>query len=395
MSGTGRLPTLSSKDNRPSLKFKPKAIARKSKEEREAAAAKIKTEEKDSFNNKNYHGDNKKKYSKRLPGIKKQPRYLQNTHVISSGPLAAGNFVSGGSSRTTSFFRKGDQASAAATLLKKGIAGKDADEENDDDNGTGIAKLNMGREYKTLDILSSDDDDDDDDGGNEEENNNGNENNASEPSTSAAMNSEDPHLISMFPVRPIRINHEEINTAKIEVQQSMSTTTSKEPTPGFIKLEEINNENNLLEKKKAELNKRLEKMNLGNEFKSVNVEESLEEMKLMVKDYIHINKKLEKVHNSDRQFLAFQIPPIFPTTTVVEDSTNKNTTITPLTGNIGRLRIHKSGKITIKIAGVVMDITKGSETSFIQDVVALDSHDEETVEHLGQIESKIIAIPKI
>lgn len=65
--GNGRLPSLKDSSSngggsaKPSLKFKPKAVARKSKEEREAAASKVKLEEESKRGNDKKHFNNKNK----------------------------------------------------------------------------------------------------------------------------------------------------------------------------------------------------------------------------------------------------------------------------------------------------------------------------------------------
>lgn len=63
-------------------------------------------------------------------------------------------------------------------------------------------------------------------------------------------------------------------------------------------------------------------------------------------------------------------------------------------GIAGKLRVHKSGKLTMLLGNIVMDISQGTDAEFLQDVVALSPEDQKAV-LLGQIRRKMIVSPDI
>lgn len=63
-------------------------------------------------------------------------------------------------------------------------------------------------------------------------------------------------------------------------------------------------------------------------------------------------------------------------------------------GIAGKLRLHKSGKLTMLLGNIVMDISQGTDAEFLQDVVALSPEDQKAV-LLGQIRRKMIVSPDI
>lgn len=152
MSGTGRLPTLNQGNAKPSLKFKPKALARRSKEEREASVPKPAPEEiRKPFNNK-------KKYSKRENGPngqKRIPKYLLNTRVVNAG-FGAENFTGGGGDLRTGFIKTDGTNN---DFLQRGLKAANEGEEGVDSDGEGATKINMGREYRANEVYESDEED--------------------------------------------------------------------------------------------------------------------------------------------------------------------------------------------------------------------------------------------
>lgn len=407
MSGTGRLPSLNQSNGKPSLKFKPKFLARRSKEEREASIPKTAPEEVS-------RPFDKKKYSKRNNGPNQQkrlPRYLNNTRVITSGPLGAGNFSAGGSDPRTGFIKT---EGSNFDLLQKGLKAANNGQDENDSDGDGITKINMGREYNVHEIG-----DDEEEELSEEE--------IDEDSLQSKM------LANLFPVRAIRVKHEDMDIIKKELQESMSDVTTREHTPGFPKLENDGASlQSILEHRDTELQQKLDNLRLQNEFHSVDSAEAMEEVKMLNEDHKHIVKKLNKLNNMPNKFMVFQLPSDLPDFEVPEPPVEKKAEVDqentqasgeaektedevkvakeegekapknhdmeeekPLMGRIGSIRIHKSGKLSVKIGNVVMDISRGSETSFLQDVVALDERDEErTVELLGNVDGKVVITPR-
>lgn len=466
---SGRLPSLrdAAQDtlNNPgikkktTLKFKPKTGTRRSKEEREASALKVKTEV--SIEKK----DNKNGNQQNRMGNQRQrriPRYLANTHVISSGPLAAGNFVGdsghgGGSMARRGFVKvEGDSSS----LVKKGLLTieNNADDSDVDENGTfgddndvdekkdsknHATKFNMGREYRVgKDDFELDEDDINSDIELDDE----------------ALQAR--RIEEMFPVRPLRIRHEDIDVLKKDIEESLTEAATREQTPGVmvnnevsspssdIKMENDDNINgtliDTLENKREELQEKLNRLDISSESQSIDAKEMKIETIQVHRDYEKLRTKLKKVNNKSDKFILFQLPYTLPTFQDVtskdeeaEDSNNNNSsnnmknddvdnsstktndkgdtkkpttkkskikktkkkiTAVPqeeLTGRIGSLRIHKSGKITVRVGKVVMEVSRGAETSFIQDIVALNVDDEETptVEYLGRVCDRILVTP--
>ncbi|CEP62562.1 DNA-directed RNA polymerase III subunit C53 LALA0_S05e08394g [Lachancea lanzarotensis] len=434
MGGTGRLPGLTQGSAKPGLKFKPKALARRSKEERDKTVPKPTNEELSDGHN------SKKKYSKKDQGNrqKRVPKYLLNTRVVGAG-FGAENFAGGGGiNARAGFIKSEDGGSGHSQLMQLGLQGvngnvKDANEDGDSDGGDGRTKINMGREYRSTELEASDDEEGEalglpigPNGEVDEE----------------SLRSK--RLAHFFPVRAVRVRHEDIDSAQKELKDSLSDQTTREPTPGTALKEEEGDLPAVLQQRDVELQDKLNALQLQNEFASVDYQEGLDEVRRLNQDHAHIHKKLSKINDQPGKFMFFQLPAVLPDfelpqptekTEGTEDSeatkakesqgeiskteesssndpqeprtevskdekSNGKKEVTeqvdkPLSGNIGSLRVHKSGKLSIKIGNVVMDINRGAESTFLQEVVALDERAEErTVELLGQIVGKAVVTPR-
>lgn len=414
--GNGRLPSLKDSSStggpaKPSLKFKPKAVARKSKEEREAAASKVKLEEGPKRDKKNFNNN------KRVNGTggqqRRMPKYLNNTHVISSGPLAAGNFVSEKGDLRRGFIKS---EGGGSSLVQKGLetidnGAESSDNEVEADGNGEVAsksrkkKFNMGREFDTHNLIEVEE---------EEDNGKGSDVDMDDEAWGTKR------IEQLFPVRPIRVRHEDVDTVKKEIQEALSEKPTREPTPG-VKIESSNNElQSYLEEREKQVNEKLGDLELQKEFQSVDEKESAAELELLKADHEHILRKLKKMNSKPERFMVFQLPTRLPTfespaVKTEEDeveaqasdatkkkkankkkSTNNVIPSDELAGNIGAIRVHKSGKLSVKIGNVVMDIGKGAETTFLQDVVALSmAEDSSSAELLGRVDGKIVVTPKI
>ncbi|SCU99281.1 LAFA_0G23068g1_1 [Lachancea sp. 'fantastica'] len=435
MSGTGRLPGLTQGSAKPGLKFKPKALARRSKEEREKTVPKPTSEELGDGHN------SKKKYSKKDQGNrqKRVPKYLLNTRVVGAG-FGAENFAGGGGINARSgFIKSEDGGSGHSQLMQLGLQGvnggvKGADEDGDSDGGDGRTKINMGREYRFNDLCASDDEEDDA---------LGLQTGANGEVDEEALRSK--RLAHFFPVRAVRVRHEDMDSVQKELKESLSDQTTREPTPGNALKEEEGDLSAVLQQRDVELQDKLNALQLQNEFASVDYQEGLDEVRRLNQDHVHIVKKLSKINDQPGKFMFFQLPAVLPDfeppqpiekmevvkneeavepkepdteASSTEEASSNDTkeqqpepskgekpnekkkepveeVDKPLTGNIGSLRVHKSGKISIKIGNVVMDVNRGAENTFLQEVVALDERAEErTVELLGQIVGKAVVTPK-
>ena len=63
-------------------------------------------------------------------------------------------------------------------------------------------------------------------------------------------------------------------------------------------------------------------------------------------------------------------------------------------GMAGKLRLHKSGKLTMLLGNIVMEVSQGTEANFLQDVVAIHPEDQKAY-LIGQVTRKMIVSPDI
>lgn len=408
-SGSGRLPSLNSSSGKPTLKFKPKVVARRTKEEREASAPKIKSEE----SNKPFN-DKKHNHAKTTATANKQrrmARFLSNTHVISSGPLAAGNFVSEkGSDMRRGFIKTEGGTTSLVHSGLQNIEGGEANSDDEDFDGKdkehgakSKSKFNMGREYAVHNIEDEDENDENSDGSGD----------LDEEALQARRVEE------LFPVRPLRIRHEDLEVVEKKVQESISDATTREVTPAVKTEEGTENANDLqqiLDHKQANLQERLKDLSLQNQFQSLDQAETLQEIRTMINDHLLITKKLNKINNKPGRFILFQLPSELPqfedvtpkgeleeSATKEEEEADKqpkkqepSKSADPPLGNVGSIRVHKSGKLSVKIGNVIMDISRGAETTFLQDVVSINESEETScLENLGRADGRVVVTPML
>ncbi|GAV55164.1 hypothetical protein ZYGR_0AS04880 [Zygosaccharomyces rouxii] len=422
--GPGRLPSLKNTGAaKPGLKFKPKVAARRSKEEREASAPKLESDETSKPNN-----DKKKPMNKRMTGPgnqnRRMARYLNNTHVVSTGPLAAGNFVGDKGGGPKRAFTKLEGGSGVSPLVLQGLKkmggneDDDDDEDDVDDNGeddedkkksSAQNRFNMGKEYSIHDLNGSEDE--------------GEETPDMDEETWRALKTEE-----LFPIRPVRYRHQDLEVlqnANKEATSSDLTTREQTPAGLTVKQEPTDSANELqdtLKQRESELHKKLDDLSLAQKFQSLDQNESVAEVKSMNEDHERIWKKLNKINNKSNRFVLFQLPPKLPEfehnvikpevgeaeqpaeTKKDEDekkSTKKKDAETaepppPLAGRIGSIRVHKSGRLTAKIGNVVMDISRGTETTFLQDAVTINQESDAPpfAELLGRVDGRVVITPR-
>lgn len=419
---SGRLSTLSggNNDTNPktkALKFKPKIVQRKTKEEREEALKNLEKErakqQEDADKKKKREDFFKQQQQNKLSG-NRVPKYLQNTTLVSSGPLAtgtfSGNFKPGFSNNRPTFSStsSGSGGRGISSLIKNENTelllaenGKDSDdeEENDDKdefNNEGEVKINMGKEYKPEEEKVDDSD--------------------SEEDEKKEGKFELDHL---FPVRPIKIKHEDLTNTNIkeEIKQNFSVPGTKENTPEMVEEDGI-----VPSIERMQLDSLFYRNNPENNHHQISIEKEA-----IYSDYLKINKKLHHKKTSkliQKNLFLYQLPSILPF---------ENDESEPLQGEIGQLRIHKSGKVTMKFSnGTVMDVFKSAETSFLQEVVSIkaplrdsnqdtnkdivkvkkelkdqgddmdvddkagqENDDIGMIEHLGTVTSKYVTVPRL
>jgi DNA-directed RNA polymerase III subunit RPC4 len=369
---SGRLPTLGNNDNKPKpFKFKPKVVQRKTKEEREAALKKLESEklkQQEEIDKKKRRDDFIKQQQQQKLSGNRVPKYLQNTTLVSTGPLAtgtfSGNFRPGSNNNRVTFSSSGSSGSGNGissliknehTELSLANTGDDSDSDKEDTNGEQFSneneiKINMGKEYKVGQ----------EDHSSEEEDEEKEDDNTDEDETKDVKFVLD-HL---FPVRPIKIKHEDLisTTVKEEIKKDFSAPGTKENTP---ELEDVNRMIPSME------NMQLDELFYRNNSDNNQIQIDLEKQSIF-NDYLKINKKLQHKKTSklfQKNLMLLQLPHILP---FEEKHKTKDTPSEPLQGEIGELRMHQSGKITIKFSnGTIMDVFKASETSFLQEVVAV------------------------
>lgn len=349
---------------KPALKFKPKAVSRKTKEERENAG-KISTPGVNKIVEKNNRRLAKKNSPSAAGG--RTNKKLSGTQLVISGPLSEGAISLGGSA-THSSSSGSNRKNALNPLLERL---KSKSQVKALKNST-IKSENGNRSDKIFDDSDSDIDD-----------------NAIDMSKKSLLGDDildgegDLNLekvdTDLFPVRAERNEHREYGeeakvdkTIKTEFHSERSVipseTPSREPTADPSSASDNSS------KSKAIINEDDANLHMNN------FQEQLENKQLK-DDYTILSKNLKNL-DLDNNMFFLQLPCSLP---VFEGG---------LDGQIGKIRIHKSGKMTMKIGKVKFEILRGGSSEFRQDVVLVDK-EQGSCYHVGNIKDKITAIPKI
>lgn len=371
---SNRLESLNSKKPaaKPALKFKPKVVARKSKEDRDKDAAKVKTED-----SPRVAPSTRGRGGARGRGRGRGAGYV-GTHIVSSGPLASGSVSMGGgtSSKTGLTNDKifgGDSNNTASALSNLKLKSRKVksptpfDEESDEEDDP--TKINMSKEY------------------------------AYEESETI-----------LFPVRP----HKDAAAAEASVSPSV-TVLAANSRPGTV------------ESVKSEVSEEVAAPSGPTDPVETAEHDKILDDQAAIMDLLTSNMADLKTGESpdavsgDDKYLMFHIPQVFSTepTELISNSNFASDTVQNIEGEIGHLNFHKSGKISMTLGGgTVFDVTQGMESSFLQEVFVVDSHnarkvaenpDEEMAEmldadggkiagnifRLGEIAGKIIATPSL
>ena len=339
--------------SKPSLKFKPKVVVRKSKEEREKETV-VKPEPTPRVVPKNNQSRGPKS---------RKPAYA-GTHVVSAGPLSMGSVSMGtpsgskpGNTKDMVFNSVSPSPELFQNLKRKtktettGSLSEDLDDED-------MTRINMNKEYKFADEETV-----------------------------------------LFPVRPERANTTEVDNTK--------TPATREDTPDnepvyvretSVKSEEpIEEELLKIKEHKAELESKIaEPADLLGQEESEKLARDHEAISCM------LSRKMENLSVEEPYFLI-QLPQILPQYTN-EDGTPTNH------GQIGSINIHKSGKVSMNIGNDnTLTLAQGAPSKFVQEVVAMEMFppSEETIYdeqgalikgrmyNLGKVDGKLVAIPKV
>ncbi|KAG5363779.1 DNA-directed RNA polymerase III subunit RPC4 [Yarrowia sp. B02] len=146
--------------------------------------------------------------------------------------------------------------------------------------------------------------------------------------------------------------------------------------------------------------------------------EQVDEARRAVIDSVNISKEFglggSDAAELEQKLYLFQLPPIIPSfkakeeekeeveekdkdkeedVEIVEETETEETNGLP-EGQVGNLRLHKSGKLTMVIGDVVMDVTQGVPAKFLQDIVVC-SAEEKQAYLIGQVKRKMVVTPKL
>lgn len=385
---SNRLDSLNLKKSgsKPALKFKPKVVARKSKEDREKNSPVVKTEEKASQPSTRGRG------GLRGRGRGRGGSYA-GTHVVSAGPLASSAVGSGpvatsktGLTNDKIFGAEGkEQADPLLNLKMKSRSQSDgtpAGEDSDDDSG--VTKINMSRDYQF-----------------------------------------DATETVLFPVRPQKDAEKEASKVAMSLSSTTSATSSRAPsrTPGpeLVKSESS-------EDIKREHTPDLVLDRVGGTVEQDEHNRLIDDQRAIV-DLVTGKFAGLKADNSntiqqDNYFLV-HLPQI-SNINADEDATKEkseetfselaNLRLANFLGHIGQLNFHRSGKITMSLGSkTTLNVAQGVPSSFLQELYVIDSQaprasgendsddilDEEgrkdvgDIYRLGEVTAKLVATPEI
>ncbi|KAK6464154.1 RNA polymerase III (C) subunit [Scheffersomyces coipomensis] len=365
-----------------SLKFKPKVVPRKSKEER-AKDAPIQVKEENSGRGTSSRG----RGSTRGRGRGGRNNYA-GTHVVSSGPLASGSVSLGNASGSKLGLTRdkvyNSISSTPEFIQKLKLQDKtkslspDAEEDSDEDRD--ITKIDMTKKYRF---------------GEEES--------------------------QFLPVRPER-DDPDYESKEIQPQESRESTASIEEVSA-VKKEPTEDTDNMVEQNSTPMEPALSSINIVEETESDKlIKDHKDILGLLAYKFANLRTDSETPEISDvpdDKFVLFQLPKILPkyqlkTTVKSENQSNGHSTPSEtIQGEIGKLNIHKSGKISINIGNDInLSVANGAPTSFLQELVVLnlvdDSIDDDvemsnedgikvkgSLVRLGEVDGKIIATPSL
>ncbi|ODQ79992.1 hypothetical protein BABINDRAFT_161642 [Babjeviella inositovora NRRL Y-12698] len=321
------------------LKFKPKTVARRTKEERDADAP-VMVEAKPVRATRG--------------GIRGRGRGrggrggMTGTHMVSTGPLASGDAFSARAtpSRTCSSSPTPDYIAGLKLKTERISHGEDDDEDPNDPK-----RIDMSKEYRF-----------------------------------------DDNETVLFPVRALRdeASPEPEEEVKLEVEdvRSLSPESDDKPIKG------------------RPLDDMVDKLHDTEDKRVVSDHARLTAL-IKALDLGDVAMETDEAKPTSRKFILFQLPkqlPLFEMVAkekeedVVEVEAKSEADVKPeaaLEGQVGKLRFHKSGKITMKVGNVVMDVDRGAKANFLQDVVLVNRNSSESRAYsLGHIDEKVIVTPR-
>ncbi|ONH68483.1 DNA-directed RNA polymerase III subunit RPC4 [Cyberlindnera fabianii] len=365
-----RAPAGASPAAKPGLKFKPKVVARRTKEERDAdAPLAVPAEHKPST-----------RVSSGVRGGRggarggRGGRAMAGTHIVQAGPLAS-TIVSAPESRQSIMSRAGTSSPTPEFLTnlarREGTASRATSVGLDSDDEDDLAKINMNEEYKFA--------------------------------------QEETH---MFPVRAPRAKLDnQVKRETIDLSNTTSNVATREGTPDVmdvdVKEEPVDkNLASVLNEKDQQLQKKLNELQIKNDALTLGAGEAVESTQRLNDDHKQIVQKIQDLNNQPDKFMLFQLPRVLPPfedhhaipQEVKPEEEETKDVLEPETkgieGEFAKLRIHKSGKLTVKIGNVVMDVSRGASAGLLQEVVLMNKEGENPASYLlGHMEEKVVVTP--
>lgn len=380
---SNRLEGLTKKPPAKGLKFKPKVVARKSKEERDREAPRVKEEPQDPVI---------KRGATAGRGRGGRRNQYAGTHMVSLGPLLLGSVAMGNASGTKLGFTLDQTFNSVSPtpefllnlrLKERPPKAEGEDAYSDDEDPT---KINMTKDYAFADEETV-----------------------------------------LFPVRPTRAAGARtgVETGLLVALTRESTATPKEETPvkgekedeGVVReVETVKSEEpeNTPIKSEEPIEVKIDKIKAHKDALESKMEMAsdtieTEEANKLLTDHAQllrtITDKLADVDLAD-QYMMFQMPRKLPRYSAAGEE------VAVPTGQIGRINIHQSGKISIDLGNDnTLAVQKGTSASFLQELVALEMHErgEDDMDvldelgravrgdyaRLGMVVDKLIATPLI
>lgn len=380
---SNRLDSLNPKKSgsKPALKFKPKVVARKSKEDRDKNAPVIKTEEKPSLPPTRGRGGARGGHGRGRGG------FYAGTHLVSSGPLASSAVGSGpvATSKTgltsDKIYGAGgrEQADPLLNLKMKSRAQTDSVNGEDSDDDGGLTKINMSKEYQF-----------------------------------------DESETVLFPVRPYKDEEKAAVHATIPLSSTVSASSSRAPShtprPELVKSE--SSEDVKMEATPGPVANRVGDTVVDDEHNRL-IDDQRAIVDLVTAKFAGL-KAEESESRAPGNYFMVHLPQI---SKVNEGDANMDTdsmskfsspSLADFQGQIGQLNFHRSGKITMSIGSrTSLNVAQGAPYNFLQELYVIDStdntkqgDDEEVldeqgqkivgnVHRLGEVTAKLVATPEI
>lgn len=366
--------------SKPALKFKPKVVARKSKEDRDKNAPVVKTEEKPNPPPTRGRG------GARGRGRGRGGAYV-GTHLVSSGPLASSAVGSGpvATSKTgltsDKIYGAGgkEQSDPLQNLKMKSRTQSDSVQGEDSDDEGGLTKINMSKEYQF-----------------------------------------DESETVLFPVRPYKDEEKAAVKAAIPLSSTVSASSSRAPSrtpkPELVKSE--SSEDIKIEATPGPVAERVGDTVENDEHDRL-IDDQRAIVDLVTGRFAGLKAEDSGTRAPENYFMVHlpQISKVNESDEKMETETTTSSlalpTLADFQGQIGQLNFHRSGKITMSIgSNTTLNVAQGVPSSFLQELYVIEAadkpkdDDEEVldergqkiagnVHRLGEVTAKLVATPEI